>query len=1179
MTNLDTRPSGQLPPTPYSYHPSLQPERSLSALQGTATNGVDSAGTPLHPNPNESPGTGGFKQQLADQQNFRTLARELIELARCLDETVPPHAILTALKATPMSVAPGSTSSDEAGSSTTLENYIATNGLPLPDSRSSLTELANALIDRALEHPLGNFGGALSWPLPLSTDEQQRLRLNAMYHKHHLGDKRSVVQSKGGLLEFLRYEAPLLEGVLNDPIKVLEALVGSAQGQLMGAALQQRMNGARTEDSANDYLMAAMILQLDPQYFTETHPNKVAGFDVSSDAHWGKPLSTIVDDLSTYLSDIDKTSPEMAKTAAHLLLSMKAPELLIKDVPGTVVYGSAAWVRLAVAAASIEAQTPGKVQNMTFAQVMAEADSAGLADLSATQNAQIAALRVWGLANGILSPAQAGRYNTADIEVARNAFNQQTLDQVEASSLIQAKMPSRKDIALARLKERFGEDVPLEEKLLKVHDTKQPFAQPVYDPNRAPAGLFSLLDIAMSGLHNYDWISQDKRINTALQGKSLKFDVKAEFDNQLAQAIDDKQKGIGVAIKHMIAQLPLADRQNLEYGQLEFYQLDTYRLGTGFTGRTLETKNEKLYVKASGANGDAVYELDLKRQSITQVDDNDLTRERQRNGSLVYPIQKFTPPAHADFSQNTQAEVPLPTPSSFTSARTKAIADAFVEHLDIDNRYVIKQAKGASTFDKQMDAEWGVTHFFLDFIPLRSAIRNLRNGDYLDGAIDLVMDIFSFVTAGLGAAAKAAKIATKAVSLSNKALQLSKIVGTTVISELNPLSGVGDLLVGGTRLVSKGITKAKIAAGLTSPTYGTVTWSSFKVGDRTLETSTVLVNGKTYAYDPVKRRPYGSPLAQPDVLDTLSPKSPDTHSPRQSNKRHRYNPMNTDARPIRLAEPLPKGAYVESLKGTFEPDHFKPHTKMATKEKFNKEMRESYEALDETGLPPRPIIPSVPEPITVQETFVKSFKASNGVVLGESHKEMASFKVLFENIDTLKKQGVKKVYFEGFIEFPCPKSFLDDGIGFLGDGKTKRTDPTFKELCEELQANDIQVIPLDHFYLTRHKDLPRHLRPQLTTPIGTKTRLEEFNYFASETILANSGTEKWVALVGNSHMNTSENVPGLAELTGAIGIAVSNKAGIQGAYGTKVVGRPQNKKKPVGFDGGVPGDLQIYVQP
>lgn len=1172
MTHLNTR----SPQQSYTHQPPRPNGRSLSALHDTASANLDSAAGPtFQPQTGKSPESGDFKQQLADQQNFRTLARKLNELAAQLGEAVTPQAVLAALKSTTMEIAPGSSSFEEAGSSTTCENYIVSNGLQIPHSSSTLTALANALNDRTLEHPLGNFGGALSWPIPLSTDDQRRLRLIAMSHEHHLGDKPLVMQTKGGLLEFLRYQAPLPEGILNDPTRALETLIGSAQGQLMGKALQQKMNGVDTPESANDYLMAAIILQLDPEYLTEPAPNKVAGFDWLAKAHWGKPLSMLRDSFYTHMSVSKGISPEMAKVAAHVLLPGKALELSVKDMPSTVVYGDATWVSAYIYAAAINAQTPGKVQNMTFKQVMTEGETAALGNPQATQRAQIAALRVWGLVNGILSPEQAGRYNDADIEVARNAFNQQATEKIEAASLIQSEMPSRRDIALARLKERFGENVPFEERLLKVHDTKQPSIQPLYDPNRAPAGMMSLLDIAMSGLHNYEWVSQDPRINAALKNKSLDLGVNAEFNSQLTQAISDKKKGIGVAIKHMIAKLPLADRQNFEYGKLEFYQLDTYRLGLGFTDRTLEQKNEKLYVKATGANGTTTYELDLSKHAITAVSNSVLTRERERDANRVYPINKFTPVANADFNQNTKAGSPLPTPSTFTSARTQAIADTFVKHLQIDSRDVIKQAKGATSFDKQMDAEWALTNFFLDLIPFRSAIRNFQEGNYTDGAIDLFMDVFSFVTAGAGAAAKVAKVSSKAICMTKKALQCSKIVGTTVISEFNPLNGAGDLLLGGTRLASKGMTKARIAAGLTPPPYGDVTWGALKVGEQPLETSSVIHNGQRYAYDPVTRRPYGPPLKSFNALETLSPASPKTHSPRQSSSRHRYNPLNTDARPVRIRKPLPEGDYVESLKGKLEPDHFKPDTKAATLNKFNEEMNASYDALAQTGLPPRPVIPSVPEPISAPELLEAAFKTSNGIVLGESHKQMASFKVLFDNVETLKDQGVKKVYFEALIDMP--HGLHDDGVGYLGDGRTLRTDPTFKELREKLEANGIEVMPIDHYYLTRHKDL-RGADGPTTTGERSQRRLREFNYYASETIQANSGTDKWVALVGSSHMNTSENVPGLAELTGSMGIGVFNKKGAKGQIGTRVIGRPQDPAKPVG-SGGVPGDLQIYVEP
>ncbi|SFP15518.1 membrane-targeted effector domain-containing toxin [Pseudomonas sp. NFPP28] len=1168
MTQLHTR----SPQQSYTYQPPHPNGPSLSALRDTASAHLDSAAGPTpQPQTDNCPDSGDFKQQLADQKNFRTLARKLNELAAQLGEAATPLAVLTALKSTSMEVAPGSSSSEEAGRTTTLENYITSNGLPVPDSHYSLIALARALIDRALEHPLGNFGGALSWPIPLSTADQGRLRKFAMNYEHHLGDKPLVMGVKGGLLEFLRYKAPLPEGVLSDPIQVREMLMGTAEGLLMAETLCKQMNWVATRESAYECLKTAIILQMDPECLTEPNPNKVAGFDLSNKTHWGKPLSMIVDGLSTHLSKSGRTSAEMSKTGAHLLLLMKHPELLIKDVPDAVVYASAAWVRLRTAAASIEAKTPGKVQNMTFNQVMAEAETAALYNPQATQRAQIAALRVWGLVNGVLSPEQAGRYNAADIEVVRNAFNQQAIEQIDASSLIQSEMPSRRDIALARLKERFGESVPFEEKLLKVHDTKQPSIQPVYDPNRAPAGMMSLLDIAMSGLDNYEWVSQDPRINAALEGKSLNLGVNAEFNSQLAQAISDKKKGIGVAIKHMIAQLPLADRQNLEYGQLEFYQLNTYRLGLGFTDRTLHHKNEKLYVKATGANGTTTYEVDLSKHSITQVSNSVLTCERERDANRVYPIEKFTPVANADFSQNTQAGSAQPTPSTFTSARTQAIADTFVKHLHIDNRDVIKQAKGVTSFDKQMDAEWALTNFFLDLIPLRSAICNFKEGQYIDGATDLFLDVFSFVTAGAAAAAKVAKVGTKAITMTKKALQCSRIVGTTVISEFNPLNGVGDLLLGGTRLASKGITKAKIAAGLTPPPYGDVTWGTLKVGEQTLETSSIIHNGQRYAYDPVTMKPYGPPLKDFSVQDTLNPNSPTTH--RKPNKSHRFNPLNTDARPLHIKKPLPEGDYVESLQGKLELDHFEPDTIEATMNKFKQEMNAFYDALPPIKKLERPLIPSVPKSVSVPTLFEEAFKTSNGIVLGEKHSQMASFKVLFANVETLKNQGVKKVYFEGLID--TPTGLRDDGIGVLGE-QGRRTNPTLEELLGKLEANGIEVMPIDHCFLTRHKDQPHKKRT--TTGESSQRRLRECNYYASETIQATSGTEKWVALVGCAHMNTCENVPGLAELTHSIGIYVANADNVKGQVGKQLIGRPQDPTKPVGWGGGIPGDLHIFVE-
>ncbi len=1109
-----------------------------------------------------------LEQALAEKRNFRTLGQKLNEIATRLGVNATPQAILAALKATPMDLDPVSTNTG-----TTLEAFIANYGLAVPNSHFALTALADALLNRALEHPLGNLGGALSWPLPLSADEQSRLlQATRRYGADHPTPPDMTLSL--GVLEYLNSHQPLSAEAANDPAKALETLVSTPRAQALGQALQTHMNGIATDTSVNDYTLAALNLILDPQALTEPKATQVAGFDLARKAHWGKPLSGIREGLVAHLTAQHQATPGMANVGAYLLLARKAPELLIKDIPDNVTYGSPTWVSLSVAAAVIEARTPGKVPSMSFAQVMTEAESAALNDIAVTQEAQSAALRVWGVVNGVLSEEDADRYNPSDSEKARNAFNQQASERLEASSQIQADIPSRKAIALDKLKERFGNTLPVEEKLLTVKDSTQPYAQPLYDPNRAPADRHSLLDIAMSGLHQHAWESTDQRIVDATRGQSLDFNVNSVFNAQFTEAIDRRKKGIAVAVRQMIAQLPLADRQNLEHGKLEFYQNHTYQLGMGFTGRTLEEKNEKLLVKATGVNAETVYEIDLKHGAIHTLPGHVLTRERERDANRVYPIEPFTPTqvSAADFDQAPQTPHPLPVPNSFSSLRARSIAEVFVEHLDIDNKEVVKQAKGTTRYDQQRENEEKLSDFFLDLVPLRSAIVNFRQGNYVEGAIDLGMDIFGFVTAGVGTAAKVAKVGAKAVSATSKALKVAKILGTTVISEFNPLNGLGDLVQGGTRLIDRGVQKIK---GVVHSPYGEVTVGTFKSADRTVEGSTIVNNGQRYAYDPVRMRPYGSPLEDFNPLDTLAPGgSVLTHSPRQE-RGHRYTPMGTGGRSIRVRQPLPEGGYVENLKGKLEPDHFKPDTKAATLSKFNSEMNDYYDAIKHIGTPPRPAIPSVPKPIPAADLLTEALAVSPGVVLGESHKQMASFKVLFDNVDTLKRQNVKKVYFEGLIDMP--QGLVDDGIGILGQSRIPRSNPSFVELRKKLEANGIEVLPLDHYYLTRHKDV-RSVTAPTSASNGSVRRLQEFNYYAAETIQANSGTEKWVALVGSSHMNTAEGVPGLAELTGSLGIGVSDNHKVTGQLGLKARGAAPDPSKPLGRND-IPGDLQIFVQP
>ena len=74
----------------------------------------------------------------------------------------------------------------------------------------------------------------------------------------------------------------------------------------------------------------------------------------------------------------------------------------------------------------------------------------------------------------------------------------------------------------------------------------------------------------MSGLGQYPWETRDSSIAEAIKGKSLDFSVNKIFNEEFEQAITSRQQGVRSVIKHLVATLPLVDRENLEFAKLEF---------------------------------------------------------------------------------------------------------------------------------------------------------------------------------------------------------------------------------------------------------------------------------------------------------------------------------------------------------------------------------------------------------------------------------------------------------------------------------------------------------------------------------------------------------------------------------------------------------------------------------
>lgn len=716
---------------------------------------------------------------------------------------------------------------------------------------------------------LGNLGGALSWPIPLSADEQRRLRLITMNHEHPLGDQPLVMQTKGGVLEFLRYRQPLPASAQNDPAKIIEALVRSPQGQRMGKALQQRMQGIDNESSATDYLLAGIALQMDPESITAPDRNKIAGFDLASDKHWGRHPSAVGDALAEHLSSSGRTSAALAKVGAYLLLARSAPQFLIKDIPPSVKIGSQAWASLTIAAMTIEAQTPGKVLGMTFAQVMREAEKAWLVDPAITHTAQMAALLDWAIANGVLTKRSNDNYLPAHLESARTAFNAQLDTRLSASRALDKALPTRKEIALTKLKERFGDlGAFFEEKVFAV-DQRYVVIE---------GGGISLLDVAMN-----DWLeprpfkahepsssleSGDLRRVLTMLNANPQFGVPAEFDRQFNRAIEEKKAAVNTTVRHMISQLPLADRKNFELGTISFFQEGSYVMDGHFNNTYAQNK-PGLLVKTELQGTSQAYVIDFNKGTIEKASLSKAVVKEVRDGKNVSTTKALTPRYSAD---DLGRERPSNNSllNSFTSHRSEAIARAFVQHLALDDPAIKEQARGQTSLDK---ANAQLSEFLLNLIPFRSAIVNFQNGQSGAGTFDLLLDVFGFLTAGTATAGKLLKIGRTALSTGVKALRAAKVIGVATIDVLNPLGGLSDLpkLVGngGLYLLSKGAKAVNRFRGASasydvlkavSKQYDAAATGIVKGVDQTVEGAAVLKSGHWYAFDGDTMRPYGSPL-------------------------------------------------------------------------------------------------------------------------------------------------------------------------------------------------------------------------------------------------------------------------------------------------------------------------------
>ncbi|KRP43828.1 hypothetical protein SAMN04490190_2398 [Pseudomonas libanensis] len=788
-----------------------------------------------------------LKTALGDQCNLRTLADKLQGIIQDLPRQLAPApslsmakareqlqtALATQLKSTLMYVCEDSSHPSQpplpANRLISLEAFLLGCGMPVPKTLEALVELRNEMAWQAQVHPLGDLGGGLSWPSPMPAQHQNRLVALLQSNTSGLPGLPLADGAKGAL-GYLLSGSSVSEADLKKPLAAIEKLLDSAKAQALGQAMLSQLGGSPPGSGGNDYVLAAIHLGLDPESLAAPARNSVAGFDL---AQSGQRASVVIDGLARHLVAKGRTSAQTASLGAYLLLARTAPQFLVKDIPPSVTYGSVLWAQLAMAVGKIEAQAPGRTLGMGYAEILLTAEKLPSDEVS--EQIEYQALKDWDAARKFETTA-AQTPSSDDMERARTAFNEHLNSLKTTSVLLQTPIPSRKADGLAQLKAAFP---GIDPKLFEVRNIQQARLREGR-PGLHP-GMRSMLDIVMEGVKlgpEDHWISTDKRLpidKFCALYEVGKLGVATAFKTAYDSAINAHQQGHQNVVRHLISTLPLEDRKNLEFGELEFFHTNQYKIaGDLFTPPALHVRGNTLEVKTTRDGQVNIYLIDTRRGTIEKQ--NFLTRRRSepytdskmesREANILTKTVRFAADQIIP-EGSTQSD-------SFNSRRSHFIADVFVKSLDLKNDDLLREARDVTSYDQDSARNEAIGEFFLNLIPLRSAIVNFQNGNIGQGIFDLAVDAVGLLTLGVGKAGQAGKVASKALSSMSHLAKAARFVGATAVEAFNPLSGAGDLLVGGGRLLKAAGRRLKHLPTVPEGELGNRLFREFKVPESTI---------------------------------------------------------------------------------------------------------------------------------------------------------------------------------------------------------------------------------------------------------------------------------------------------------------------------------------------------------
>ncbi|AUZ46656.1 hypothetical protein [Pseudomonas orientalis] len=765
-----------------------------------------------------------------------------------------------------------------------IERFIADSGRKIPETKDEIKILIEHLRhDVAPAPPDGNFTGALGWEVPLSLDEQKQVYSHIAYNNLQLPGLGGTHASdkKGDAFNYLTKNLHFTPQQLQYPRHILSEILASPKARELEAVLQKKMGAAEDKDSS-DWVLAAMSLGLgSPSWMEPAKRNEVAQYDLADKAFHGRPLENIRQGLEEHLVSSGRATPDLAPTAAYLLLSRAAPELLVKDIPSYVTYGSPSWFSLKSTVAFIEAKSPGSCANMTFNQVANYGSLEPITDQDEQLLNEVKqdALIDWALMHGVLPASTTGNYSAQQLSAAHSTFSEVMGGLTAISTDLSAPLPRLKDKALELMGKHF-KNVDLTAKVISRAADKTSNALNIA-PWDVTYGPYSLLDFSLSAdlqslKNNKEWYSfdQQKVPTGAIQSLNVLPDIKAIHTADLADFDSRRKASLTHLTRHLIAQLPLADRQQLQYGEIEILRkrpiqkFTSTGIGsyTEMSYPTPEKSNleEPLLIKATHRGKTITYEFNPAKNYIRpssvkaglqeewqETHKNSVTGYRYKNviveplkDSQVRESQLQAAPVAADESF---------IPASYISPRSRLLSEAVTRYCyeDCDLKSLTAAAHHTTKFDEEDGEHEANTNALLGTIPFANGIRHAIQGDWQEATIGLVFDGVMLLAPSLPKTVRGLSSVPSRLR-STRAFGSQLFKSTPNISSYTangPFNNLTRARTGRYEL-SKFASRPDIAEG------------TYKKGSATLSAPAKLDNktGKWTAFNPVKNKSYGKPL-------------------------------------------------------------------------------------------------------------------------------------------------------------------------------------------------------------------------------------------------------------------------------------------------------------------------------